>query len=68
MCTVKFRPDVVQRVKDGLVVAVVARELSTSERTLRNWVKDEVSCKLNGAGADGAVLSAGGEQAPAGGA
>ncbi|WP_244128357.1 transposase, partial [Burkholderia gladioli] len=49
--TAEFKLAIVQRVKDGQGVAVVARELGVSEQTLRNWVKAEASGKLNGAGA-----------------
>ncbi|CAD14109.1 isrso8-transposase orfa protein [Ralstonia pseudosolanacearum GMI1000] len=49
--TAEFKAAAVQRVKDGQGVGAVARELSVSEQTLRNWMKAEQAGKLGGAGA-----------------
>jgi len=48
--TAEFKEVAVKRVKDGLTVGAVAKELGLNEQTLRNWVKVAQAGKLNGAG------------------
>ena len=49
--TPEFRELAVKRVKSGLTIGAVARELGLVEQTLRNWVKAAKAGKLNPAGA-----------------
>lgn len=49
--TAEFKELAVNRVKAGLSIGAVARELGLVEQTLRNWVKASAVGKLNGAGA-----------------
>ena len=49
--TTEFREVAVKRVKDGLSIGAVAKELGMVEQTLRNWVKAAAAGKLTGAGA-----------------
>jgi transposase len=48
--TAEFKELAVQRVKEGLAVGTVARDLGLVEQTLRNWVKAADAGKLNGPG------------------
>lgn len=45
--TAEFRELAVKRVKSGLTIGAVARELGLVEQTLRNWVKAAEQGKLN---------------------
>lgn len=49
--TPEFRELAVKRVKSGLTVGAVAKELGLVEQTLRNWVKAAEKGKLNPPGA-----------------
>jgi transposase len=49
--TTEFKELAVKRVKDGLSIGAVAKELGMVEQTLRNWVKAAAAGKLTGAGA-----------------
>jgi len=49
--TTEFKELAVKRVKDGLSIGAVAKELGIVEQTLRNWVKAAAAGKLTGAGA-----------------
>jgi len=49
--TPEFKELAVKRVKDGLSIGAVAKELGMVEQTLRNWVKAAAAGKLTGAGA-----------------
>ena len=49
--TPEFKELAVKRVKDGLSIGAVAKELGMVEQTLRNWVKVAAAGKLTGAGA-----------------
>lgn len=53
--TAEFKELAVKRVKEGMTVGKLSKELSISEQTLRNWVKAAEIGKLNGAG--GKVVS-----------
>lgn len=46
--TAEFRELAVKRIKGGQGIGAVARELSISDQTLRNWVKAFDAGKLNG--------------------
>lgn len=46
--TVEFKEQAVKRVKGGLGIGAVSRELGISDQTLRNWVKAFEAGKLNG--------------------
>ena len=54
--TPEFREMAVKRVKSGLTIGAVARELGLVEQTLRNWVKAAEQGKLNPPG--GKVVTA----------
>ena len=54
--TPEFRELAVKRVKSGLTIGAVARELGLVEQTLRNWVKAAEQGKLNPPG--GKVVTA----------
>jgi len=45
--TPEFRELAVKRVKSGLTIGAVAKELGLIEQTLRNWVKAAEKGKLN---------------------
>jgi transposase len=49
--TAEFKELAVKRVKSGLTIGAVARELGLVEQTLRNWVKAAEQGKLNPPGA-----------------
>jgi len=49
--TTEFKELAIKRVKDGLSIGAVAKELGMDEQTLRNWVKAAAAGKLTGAGA-----------------
>jgi transposase len=49
--TAEFKELAVKRVKSGLTIGAVARELGMVEQTLRNWVKAAEKGKLNPPGA-----------------
>ena len=49
--TAEFRDLAVKRVKSGLTIGAVARELGMVEQTLRNWVRAAEKGKLNPPGA-----------------
>ena len=49
--TAEFRELAVKRVKTGMSIGGVARELGLVEQTLRNWVKAAEKGKLNPPGA-----------------
>jgi transposase len=46
--TAEFKEQAVKRVKGGLGIGAVSRELGISDQTLRNWVKAFEAGKLNG--------------------
>ncbi len=48
--TTEFKELAIKRVKDGLSLGAVAKELGMVEQTLRNWVKAAAAGKLTGAG------------------
>ena len=48
--TPEFRELAVKRVKSGMTIGAVAKELGLVEQTLRNWVKVAAAGKLAGAG------------------
>lgn len=48
--TAEFKELAVKRIKEGITVGKLSKELSISEQTLRNWVKAAAIGKLNGAG------------------
>lgn len=48
--TPEFRELAVKRVKEGLDIGAVPRELGLIEQALRNWVKAFDAGKLNGPG------------------
>ena len=48
--TPEFRELAVKRVKAGLSIGAVAKELGLVEQTLRTWVKAAAAGKLNGPG------------------
>ena len=45
--TLEFRELAVKRVKSGMTIGAVAKELGLVEQTLRNWVKAAEQGKLN---------------------
>ena len=49
--TSEFKEVAVKRVKGGLGIGLVARDLGLVEQTLRNWVKAAAAGKLNAPGA-----------------